>query len=576
MQTVTSAQMRELEAAANARGLSYDEMMRRAGAGVADHVLHLLEGKADPRVLVLIGPGNNGGDGLVCARQLAAKLDPAHICLYIWKRNTNPAAESDWPLGEAIAAGLPIYLAARDYHQEKLNDLLYAADIVVDALLGTGQHGPFPADLEDVLGELLNVQGEMEESRPPLVAVDIPTGIDADTGAAISPDYVRANLTCTFAYLKPGLLQGEGAKAAGKVEVLDIGILDFGLFWIGDVQMSNWQDITPDWVARLLPERKDDANKGSFGKCLVVAGSINYTGAAYLATSAAMRVGAGLTTLATAGDLLELFQIKLTESTFLPLPTDMGVIATRADEMVAKAIADKGYNVLLLGPGIGQEKETQAFVYRLLGVQREAARSHKANSPGLGFNRPATNEKKSEGKEQPSKPALPDRMVLDADGLNAVAALDGDKWWEHLPAETVLTPHPGELARLLGKEYSAESVQRDRAAAIGAAVRRFGHTIILKGAHTLIASAEGGQVRYARSDYASALLATAGSGDVLAGIIAGLLAQGLTAPEAAVAGVYLHARAAQLGAESMGLSRAVGLLAGDLLMYIPLALSVLE
>ncbi|PZR97071.1 MAG: hypothetical protein DLM69_10255, partial [Candidatus Chloroheliales bacterium] len=134
---------------------------------------------------------------------------------------------------------------------------------------------------------------------------------------------------------------------------------------------TDWQEITGDLVARLLPERAPDANKGTFGKCLVVAGSINYTGAAYLATSAAMRVGAGLTTLATAGDLLELFQIKLTESTFIPLPTDMGVIAARANTVVEKAIAERGYNVLLLGPGIGQEKETQNFVYRLLGIRRE-------------------------------------------------------------------------------------------------------------------------------------------------------------------------------------------------------------
>lgn len=338
---------------------------------------------------------------------------------------------------------------------------------------------------------------------------------------------------------------------------------------------TDWQEITGDLVAKLLPDRPADSNKGTFGKCLVIAGSINYTGAAYLSTSAAMRVGAGLVTLATAGDLLELFQIKLTECTFLPLPTDMGVIAARAAETVAKEIGDKGYNAVLLGPGLGQEKETQSFVYRLLGVRQEPVRQH--TSAPMGFAR-ADKSKPDEGKGEQKdveKGALPDTMVLDADALNAVAALDKVAWWEHLPAQTVMTPHPGELARLLGGDYTARKVQADREGALAEATSRFGHTIILKGAHTLIASNAVNTVRHAVNPYASALLATAGSGDVLAGIVAGLLAQGLAAHEAAVAAVHLHARAAQLGADSMGLSRAAGLLAGDLLMYIPLAMSEL-
>ncbi len=338
---------------------------------------------------------------------------------------------------------------------------------------------------------------------------------------------------------------------------------------------NDWQEISGKLVGQLLPERKPDSNKGSFGKCLVVAGSINYTGAAYLSTSAAMRVGAGLTTLATAGDLLELFQIKLTESTFIPLPTDMGVISARANAVVEKAIADKGYNALILGPGIGGEKETQSFVYRLLGIRREPTVAHPRAAQPMGFGSAHSADKKDERSEEAHKSGLPERMVLDADALNAVAALENQPWWEHLPAYTVMTPHPGELARLLGGDYTAQKVQADREAALAEAISRFGHTIILKGAHTLIATADGKAVRHAISPYASALLATAGSGDVLSGIVGGLLAQGLDSHDAAIAGVHLHARAAQLGADSMGLTRAAGLLAGDLLMYIPLAMSEL-
>jgi hydroxyethylthiazole kinase-like uncharacterized protein yjeF len=338
---------------------------------------------------------------------------------------------------------------------------------------------------------------------------------------------------------------------------------------------QDWQEISGRLVAKLLPERPADANKGTFGKCLVIAGSINFTGAAYMSTSAAMRVGAGLVTLATAGDLLELFQIKLTESTFLPLPTDMGVIAARAAETVSKEIDDKGYNTVLLGPGLGQEKETQSFVYRLLGVRQEPVRQRSATPMGFGRAADKADGGENAAKDEGKKGDLPASMVLDADALNAVAALDKVAWWENLPAQTVLTPHPGELARLLGGDYSAKKVQADREGALAEASSRFGHTIILKGAHTLIASTEGKTVRHAINPYASALLATAGSGDVLAGIIGGLLAQGLSAHDAAVAGVHLHARAAQLGADSMGLTRAAGLLAGDLLMYIPLAMSEL-
>ena len=226
--TVTSAQMKAMEAAANAKGLSYDEMMRRAGAGVADHVYALL-GSKDKQVLILVGPGNNGGDGLVCAADLARRIGAANVVLYIWKRKTDQPADQDWPLQEAIEAGITFHLATADHHAETLNDLLYAADVVVDALLGTGQHGPFPADLENILGEVANVQGEMEEQRPPMVAVDIPTGIDADTGEEITMYHIIASLTCTFAYPKPGLLQGKGKQAAGKVEVLDIGFAEVGV-----------------------------------------------------------------------------------------------------------------------------------------------------------------------------------------------------------------------------------------------------------------------------------------------------------------------------------------------------------
>jgi ADP-dependent NAD(P)H-hydrate dehydratase / NAD(P)H-hydrate epimerase len=231
---VTSAQMKAMEAAANARGLSYEEMMRRAGRGVADFVCMrleedtTLEADGDVQVVILVGPGNNGGDGLVCATELANRLGAAHVIIYVWKRQTDPPKAEDWPLREGLAAGLRLYQAADDPGAEWLDQLLPNITIVVDALLGTGQHGPLPDELDNLLCVLSNME-DISRHYPTMVAVDIPTGIDADTGEAITGCFICADVTCTFAYPKPGLLQGKGEFAAGTVEVLDIGFGEVGV-----------------------------------------------------------------------------------------------------------------------------------------------------------------------------------------------------------------------------------------------------------------------------------------------------------------------------------------------------------
>lgn len=245
METVTSAQMKALEAAANAKGLSYDEMMLRAGKGVADHTNRILllpghselfeeiadyegewGGEAPVAAIVLIGPGNNGGDGLVCATALAGRIGAAYVHTYIWKRKSDLANEKDWPLKAAFAAGVVIHYAKDDPEQELLKSLLLKTPAVVDAIFGTGQRGPFPDDLLAILRTVVETQ---ESNNYHIIVIDIPTGIDADTGEAITPNYVKADLTCTFAYPKPGLLQGKGREAAGEVEVLNIGFGEVGV-----------------------------------------------------------------------------------------------------------------------------------------------------------------------------------------------------------------------------------------------------------------------------------------------------------------------------------------------------------
>ncbi len=232
--TVTSAQMKALEAAANAKGLSYDEMMRRAGTGVADFICMrleedtTLEAEDEVRALILVGPGNNGGDGLVCATVLANRLGASNVDLYLWKRQTDPPADKDWPLREALAAGIRLHRATDDPDTEEISKLQDKAYLTIDALFGTGQRGPFPDDLDNILCVIGNME-DIDRHFPLMVAVDIPTGIDADTGEAISGNYIMADITCTFAYPKPGLLQGKGEFAAGKVEVLDIGFAEVGV-----------------------------------------------------------------------------------------------------------------------------------------------------------------------------------------------------------------------------------------------------------------------------------------------------------------------------------------------------------
>ncbi len=233
MQAVTVAQMRALEAEANAKGLPYAEMMRRAGTACAQTIIshfNLQPNSLASQVLVLVGPGNNGGDGLVVARQLADLLTTEDggtiISVYVWKRQATPPKDGDWPQQAALTGYLSLFTAEDDPDQDALKKLLNVY-YVVDALFGAGQRGPFPADLEAILQALRDRQALEPELK--VVAVDIPTGIDGDTGAALSESYVRADLTCTFAYAKPGLLQGAGKAAAGELVVSDIGFSEVGV-----------------------------------------------------------------------------------------------------------------------------------------------------------------------------------------------------------------------------------------------------------------------------------------------------------------------------------------------------------
>lgn len=321
-------------------------------------------------------------------------------------------------------------------------------------------------------------------------------------------------------------------------------------------ETANGTLLTQDIVAKMLPERPQDANKGSFGKAMVVAGSVNYIGAAALATEAAMRSGAGLVTLGCAGDLLPILAVKLTECTFLPLASDLGAIAQPAADKLLAAVGD--YKALLIGCGLGKEKETAAFIRSLLSRPEEI--THPGMRP-IGF---AARRSETKNKEE-SKVELPP-LILDGDALNLLS--EWPEWVDHLPANSALTPHPGEMSRLTG--LSIEDVQADRVRVTVEHAAKWKQVVVLKGAATVVAE-PGGKVYV--SPFSNPALSTAGTGDVLAGAIAGLRAQGLGPVEAACAGVYLHGLAGEMLLREYG---PVGGLAGDLLRLLPHAQKALR
>jgi hydroxyethylthiazole kinase-like uncharacterized protein yjeF len=558
VKVVTVEQMRAIEQAADSQGLSYAAMMENAGRAMASWLER--KGVRGKRILVLIGPGNNGGDGLVAARYL--QQAGASVSLYCWRREIQD--DENWDLVQR--AGVPAFWGHEDERYSKLRRLVAETDWILDALLGTGVCRPIEGGLEEILTVVRKAVARRRASRKPesfvdvlptasaktdltpvVVAVDVPSGLNCDTGA-VDPASLSADVTVTFGFPKVGQFLFPGAGYVGELVIADIG---FPQKLSKDVVL---EVSTPALIQSLLPQRPSDGHKGTFGKVMVVAGSANYTGAAYLAASAAARVGAGLVTLGIAEILHPILASKLSEATFMLLPHEMGAIVPEA----VKPLKDRlgGYDALLLGPGLGRDEKTVEFVARLLALPPREKRSR------LGFLEPPAAGADKESHLPP--------LVIDADGLNALENIEG--WPRALSCPTVLTPHPGEMARLLGITVADVKAQRIELAC--RAAQDWSVVVVLKGAYTVIASppsepSGAAQGRAYITPFANPVLATAGTGDVLAGAIAGLLAQGLPPFEAAVAGAYLHGLAGQMLGEDIGLAGAV---ASDLLTRLPLSI----
>ena len=409
--------------------------------------------------------------------------------------------------------GIPVATASDDEGYTLLQRSLEPSPLVIDAILGTGAARPIEGTVKEVL-ECVARAGS--QRRLTLLAIDLPTGLDADTGA-VDPSCLGADVTVALGQPKVGHYTFPGASVTGELQTVDIGIprgLDAGV----ELEL-----ITADLVRGLIPRRPIEAHKGTFGRLLSVVGSRRYPGAAVLACSGAYRAGAGLVTLATPESVDAMVVPRIVETTHLPLPERDGGVAPEAAAMVRDFL--EGYAALLIGCGLSNEPQVEAFVQALL-------------------------------LQKPS-PNIP--MVLDADALNILANVPD--WWKQLKASAVLTPHPGEMARLTGR--STAQVQASRLDSAREAAQRWGQVVTLKGAYTVVASPEG---TTRLSPFANPALASAGTGDVLAGVIGGLLAQGLSPLDAATCGVYLHGAAAEELRAELG---DAGMIASDLLPEIP-------
>lgn len=523
MQLVTRADMRAIEAAADAGGHSFADMMYRAGQAVAEAAEDLLDG-APAIVVALIGPGSNGGDGLVASLALA---DAGHIIrALVWHRD--PA---DGLLAEAAANGaIELLRAEEDEAMETLAGWLAEADLVLDALLGTGADRPIDGDLAEIL-DLLGDAVDAEPGGPTLLAVDLPTGLDPDTGA-LDPHTVAADVTVTFGFPKLGHFTMPGAEAVGELQIDEIGISAE----LGRLAQCGASVATAEELAELLPPLEPDAHKGSQGTVLAWAGSASCPGAAGLAAEAAYRGGCGLVRIALPEGLQMGLAAWIPEAVYLPLPAGPEAPDTvhRAVAALTEGLGDA--EAVLLGPGIGRgggQGEVFAEVLRAWGrLPRD----------------------------------LPPALVLDADALYHLA--QRPELAKQLPAGTILTPHPGEMAGLCGK--TVEQVQAARLDEARALAERLQAVVVLKGALTVVALPDG---RATISPVVEPALATAGTGDVLSGLIAGLLAQGLPPEDAALLGVWLQGRAGEMAAESFG-PRSV--LARDVLDALPDAILELE
>jgi hydroxyethylthiazole kinase-like uncharacterized protein yjeF len=501
--------MRQLEHTA---ATDMDSLMETAGLAIARRINQLLDGVRGKRLLILVGPGNNGGDGMVAARYLSDW--GALATLYI-----TSARRREDKLEECRIRRVNIMEARDDKEQVALTTYLSLSDLVLDSVFGIGNNRPLDGLIRDLFATIAEAKKIHQELK--LVALDVPSGIDADDGS-VDAAQPKMDLTLTLGLPKVGLVRFPAANYTGNLEVIDIGLP------VPEDPQIRKELIDTNLVASLLPLRPLDSHKGTFGHLLVIGGSRHYVGAAALACQGGQRIGVGQVTLATPMGIYRLAASQMAETTYIPMTeTSDGFAESSNARLIRNVLA--GFDAAVLGPGLGDTEDIQEFVKQILLVD----------------------------------PPLATTVVIDADALNALAKTNG--WWKLLDSPSVLTPHPGEFARLSGS--AVETIQRDRIGSVQWAASHWNQVVVLKGAHTVIASPEG---KVCVSPFANPALASAGTGDVLAGVIGGLIAQGLNPFDAAVSGVHIHGLAAEQASIEIG---DAGMIASDLFPILPRILS---
>jgi NAD(P)H-hydrate epimerase len=510
---MTRRQMREYDRIAiEERGIPGSVLMEHAGRGAAGVALEMLGAKR--RAVVLAGPGNNGGDGFVVARHL---LNSGHtVETFLAAKRAGFKGDALLNLGALEAMGAKVFELGGETDLEAVRKSVREADLVVDALLGTGMTRP----ADGAIGALIDL---VNGSGTEVLAIDLPSGLDADTGRPLGKA-IRAKATATFGHLKRGLVIHPGAELAGRVHVIPLDVP-------AEVSRKAGVDgvlLSAELLGPLVPRRLPTAHKGTFGHLLVVAGSAGKPGAAIMCGRAAMRAGTGLVTIGTAADARAAVEAQCLEAMVETAIASPGEALSEGDRRHLDSLV-AGKTAVAIGPGLSTAKGVADAALHLVATL-----------------------------------ALP--AVVDADGLNALAA--APRGFSPGGAPLVLTPHPGEMARLLGVPNA--EVQADRIGAARAAAVKYGAVVILKGARSVVAAKDG--TVYVNPT-GNPGMASGGMGDALTGIVGGLLAQGLSALDAAELGVYLHGLAGDLAAERIG--GEAGLICSDLIDAIPRALSSL-
>lgn len=505
MKIATSRQMKNIDRrAVREWGIPGIVLMENAAAALMSEMEAFFGGISGLKVCIVCGKGNNGGDGLALARRLGIR--GVDVCVVLLARFSEVSGDAKINLDILRKSGIPIITNAS--RQDVLR-LVSSSDVVVDAMFGTGLSSPLAGRFAQAV-EIINTSGL------PVVSVDVPSGINADTGGVMGAA-VAADLTVTMGLLKPGLLLGNGPLYAGSVRVADIGIPP----GVIEEEGVACRLIDGGYAAGAMMPRLRDTHKGDYGHVMVLAGSIGKAGAAAIAAKAALRSGAGLVSAAVPVSLVPVIHQLSAEVMCIGIAESIDGTTGIGAEMELLRLSKK-MDACAVGPGLTTHAETVHVVRNFVKYS-----------------------------------TIP--MVIDADGLNALA--DSLDILKALNAPAVLTPHPGEMARLTGLD--AEEIQKDRLGIASSFASQYAVTLVLKGAGTVVASPDG---RMFINSTGNPGMATAGAGDVLTGMIAGFLGQGYAATEAACLAVFLHGLAGDIAARD---KTEAAMIAGDIIEKIP-------